>query len=93
MYVDDVLLFACASHSDASAIRDSLEEYMSWSGQFANLSKSTISFSPNTPVNVRQGIHEILHLQNTPTSTKYLGMPLFWKNQKNQALEELQQKI
>lgn len=77
MYADDVLLFAHASHSDAVAIRECLEDYVSWSGQFANLSKSTISFNPNTPIHVKQGIHEFLHLHNTPTSAKYLGLPLF----------------
>lgn len=71
MYADDVLLFACALHSDATTIRECLEDYMSCLGSspiFLNLRWVSV-LTPPSMLNkgfMKSSIFKtLLHLQNT----------------------------
>lgn len=45
------------------------------SGQIINLEKSSINFSPNTPVATRDQISQLLGIHQVENFEKYLGLP------------------
>lgn len=50
LFADDAIQFSRANMSEARKVRSILQNYSIASGQMVNLVKSTIFFSPNTPV-------------------------------------------
>ena len=60
---------------NATSLQHVLDTYCQSSGQMVSLSKSSIFFSPNTPVVTRTEVCEILHIVTEALSDRYLGLP------------------
>ncbi|CAA0824107.1 Unknown protein, partial [Striga hermonthica] len=75
-FADDVLLFCEADSKHASLIQNFLLEYGLGSGQRINMDKSSIFFSKNTTINIRNVICSSFVGISCVKSTKYLGLPL-----------------
>lgn len=73
-FADDSLLFFEASNQNASHILAILNAYSEASGQLINFNKSSIKFSPNTPV-VKESISHLFGFEDMYPSAFYLGLP------------------
>ena len=60
--------------------------YCEASGQSPNLDKSTIVFSNNTTLEVKDEVCQILGIPVAADQGKYLGIPNVWGKTKNHAL-------
>ncbi|KAK1353842.1 hypothetical protein POM88_052207 [Heracleum sosnowskyi] len=74
-FADDSLLFFEASNQNASHILAILNAYSEASGQLINFNKSSIKFSPNTPVVVKESISHLFGFEDMYPSAFYLGLP------------------
>ncbi|WCJ40291.1 DNAse I-like superfamily protein [Euphorbia peplus] len=75
-FADDLLLFAQANRSQASVIKETLQEFCNASGHKVSASKSNIFFSDNLPNRYREEVLHILDFRPTSDLGKYLGVPL-----------------
>ena len=75
LFADDSLILMSADVLNAASLEHVLDSYCQSSGQMASLSKSSIFFSPNTPVVSRTEICQLLHIDTKALSDKYLGLP------------------
>ncbi|GAA0145185.1 hypothetical protein LIER_05437 [Lithospermum erythrorhizon] len=75
MFADDALLLGCATLSEAAKFKSILDTYESWSGQFVNVQKSTLLFSPNVSGTTRTTISEMMGLTEVNSYKKHLGLP------------------
>jgi hypothetical protein len=78
LFVDDLILFAKATSLEAVNLNSYLNLYCRWSGQFINISKSSIHFSKNTATSTINSISGIFPFKRASISSKYLGLPLFF---------------
>lgn len=76
LFVDDVMLFACASLPVAGNIRNFLEDFKKHSGLSINFNKSSVFFS-NFDEDTRSGIAAVLNIQQRELPMRDLGIPLF----------------
>lgn len=70
-----------------------LHEYAATFGQIINLSKSSLSFSPNTPTHTRKKIARILHAHNLSAPDKFLEFPLDIPKSKQQIFSFIRDRI
>ncbi|KAF7814503.1 reverse transcriptase [Senna tora] len=77
-FADDSLFFFEASHENCSSMKAILDLYCNASGQLANLDKSCLFFSPNTPLNVRRDLSDCLGIGDVENPGNYLGLPVVW---------------
>jgi hypothetical protein len=75
LFADDSLIFMSASIQSGERLNDILRIYSECSGQSVNREKSSIFFSPNTPVNIRQNLKQLLGIPVEAFSERYLGLP------------------
>ncbi|XP_043693124.1 uncharacterized protein LOC122643575 [Telopea speciosissima] len=75
MFADDCLLFSETNTSNIRNLHHCLEVYCAASGQEVNLSKSSITFSPNTTATTKRRISRILKIKYGEGPSKYLGLP------------------
>ena len=75
LFADDSLILMGADVLDTTSLQHVLDTYCQSSGQMVSLSKSSIFFSPNTPVVTRTEVCEILHIVTEALSDRYLGLP------------------
>ena len=75
LFADDSLILMGADVLNATSLQHVLDTYCQSSGQMVSLSKSSIFFSPNTPVVTRTEVCEILHIVTEALSDRYLGLP------------------
>jgi hypothetical protein len=61
--------------------------------QSVNFSKSSLFFSKNTKDSIISSIKDILNLKQIPPKAKYLGLPLFFHNNKTVAFEDIKHRI
>ncbi|XP_050207383.1 uncharacterized protein LOC126656807 [Mercurialis annua] len=64
LFADDSLLFVQASHFQASNVKRILQVYCQASGQLINFTKSSIFFSRNTPMRLRDVVMNILEVSH-----------------------------
>ncbi|KAF7839279.1 reverse transcriptase [Senna tora] len=76
LFADDVLLFARIDDRSISAIKHTLDSFLACSGLSINSSKSSIWFSNNTPVNMRNKTTSVLNFSVADKPGKYLGAAL-----------------
>jgi hypothetical protein len=93
LFVDDLLIFAKATSSEARIIKTCLDSYGAWSGQQVNEAKSSILFSKNTLTSIIRSIKGIIPFQDTPLSSSYLGLPLFIGKSKKRAFPPILDKV
>ncbi|KAL4283814.1 hypothetical protein GQ457_16G010140 [Hibiscus cannabinus] len=76
LYADDSILFVKNSLREMQCVRDTLDIYAACSGQKINYDKSSIYFSPATPLTSRARFFDILPVKEVSEPNTYLGMPL-----------------
>ena len=75
LFVDDSPILMRADNQNANTLRSILDEYCATSGQLVSESKCSIFFSPNTNVEVKAEVCQILNIMTESISDKYLGLP------------------
>jgi hypothetical protein len=93
LFVDDLILFAKATSLEAVNLNSYLNLYCRWSGQFINISKSSIHFSKNTATSTINSISGIFPFKRASISSKYLGLPLFFGKAKFAAFKDILEKV
>lgn len=73
--MDDSLLFGNASISECRTIKEIIHTYELASGQKINCVKTSIFFSTNTPLSLREEIRLFLNATANEPLEKYLGLP------------------
>ncbi|KAJ9152905.1 hypothetical protein P3X46_026413 [Hevea brasiliensis] len=74
-------------------VKQIIHDYSGASGQSVNLSKSSISFSRNTPRTVCSTISAILHINVVESHDKYLGLPTNIPLSKKQMFNQIKNRI
>jgi hypothetical protein len=74
LFADDSLILLKAELNNAISLQQVLDSYCANSGQLISVAKSSISFSPNTPVEVKVEICNTLNINTEALSNKYLGL-------------------
>ncbi|XP_019154646.1 PREDICTED: uncharacterized protein LOC109151183 [Ipomoea nil] len=74
-FADDSLLFFKANMQEVLEVKKCLGIYEAFSGQAVNFQKSSITFSRNTQVGVRDLVAEALGVGQEDDFGKYLGLP------------------
>jgi hypothetical protein len=75
LFADDSLILLKADLNNAISLKQVLDTYCANSGQLISVAKSSIFFSPNTTVEVREDMCNILDINTEALSDKYLGLP------------------
>ncbi|KAF7821145.1 reverse transcriptase [Senna tora] len=73
---EDVLIYAHTDRKSVLAIQSVLNSFLQSSGLSANIDKSSVWFSPNTPTKDRNFVTNTLQFSEHPKPGKYLGFPL-----------------
>jgi hypothetical protein len=74
LFADDSLIFLKANEQSANRLSEILRIYEECSGQCVNREKSSIYFSPNTPLSIRQHLKGLLGITVEAFSERYLGL-------------------
>jgi len=93
LFADDLIIFAKATSTEASAIKLSLDSYCQWSGQAVNSSKSSVLFSKNSTPTTISSITCILPFKPSAYVPHYLGLPLLIGRSKMEAFQPLLTKV
>ncbi|KAF7824315.1 reverse transcriptase [Senna tora] len=83
LFADDVLLFARVDVNSISAIKRTIEKFLTCSGLSINRSKSSIWFSDNTPMDMRNTALRNLNFSAVNNPSRYLGYTLGTKGKHN----------
>ena len=75
LFADDSLILMQANASNATSLRRALDDYCAASGQMVSEAKSSIFFSPCTPVDIRVEVCTALNIMVEAITDKYLGLP------------------
>ncbi|VFQ67010.1 unnamed protein product [Cuscuta campestris] len=89
---DDSLFFFKATDAQATRIHSILSIYATASGQYINLNKSTVCFSPNTSPLLRASICAQLGITETEELGRYLGLLASLGRNKREALRYIKEK-
>ncbi|XP_073152476.1 uncharacterized protein [Henckelia pumila] len=92
-FADDSLLFFRASLGECEVIRQCLLSYEKASGQLINFEKSSLSFSPNTDVQVKERIESCLDIPIVQGHEEYIGLPVFSSRNKNLQFRYLVERV
>jgi hypothetical protein len=75
LFADDSLIPLKANLTNATSLRQVLDQYCASSGQLVSEAKCSIFFSPNLEVDVKAQICQQLNIMTKAISEKYLGLP------------------
>lgn len=75
LFADDSLILMKANAQNANTLKRVLDAYCRSSGQLLSNTKSSIFFSPNTAVRVREDVCRELNIVTEALSDTYLGLP------------------
>ena len=75
LFADDSLILMRADAANATSLRRALDDYCMASGQLVSDAKSSIFFSPCTPVETRVEVCTTLNIMAEAITDKYLGLP------------------
>ncbi|CAA0837856.1 Uncharacterized mitochondrial protein AtMg01250 [Striga hermonthica] len=92
-FADDSIIFSKARPQEATFILNILRRYEHASGQIINLKKTTITFSPNTPISSRNDIWSLFGIQNPSSHSTYLGLPFVVGRAKFRTFASVQDKV
>ena len=93
MFVDDSILFCCATLGEVEVINEVLQIYANASSQCINMEKSSIYFSSNTQGNQREEIVSLLGVKEVERFEYYLGLPTLVGRAKYQTFHFLKDKV
>ncbi|KAF7152227.1 hypothetical protein RHSIM_Rhsim01G0161700 [Rhododendron simsii] len=82
LFADDSIIFCRASDQDCEALYRILDLYEAASGQKVNKEKSSVFFSPNTPIPRRNLLAAKVGITMEAHGARYLGLPVFHGNSK-----------
>jgi hypothetical protein len=74
-FIDDSLLLFKADTESAGRVQELLNLYCRASGQRVNRDKSSIFFSKDCPVSLKESVKAMLDVHSETLNEKYLGMP------------------
>lgn len=92
-FADDSLLFCKANTQEGKNLVEILGKYEATSRQKVDTDKSTIFFSPNTTMESREEILNILGPMQGIRHNKYLGLPSIIGKSKTQVFAEIKEKV
>ncbi|KAL4283817.1 hypothetical protein GQ457_16G018200 [Hibiscus cannabinus] len=93
LFADDSLVFLCNDLSEVRRLKEILLAYSSASGQRVNFDKSTVYFSPKTPLAYRHDVHDLLGVREVDDPGIYLGVPLLIGKNKYYAFGRYRDKV
>ncbi|XP_062024556.1 uncharacterized protein LOC133740634 [Rosa rugosa] len=86
LFTDDSLFFLKSTLDNCLHLSDLLHTFCTASGQRINMDKSSIYFSPNTPLPITHLISSILQMKVVDDPGRHLGLPTIWGRSKRRAL-------
>ena len=92
-FADDSLLFCKANSEECEKLKEILKKYEAASAQKVNSDKSSIYFSPNTTLELKETIFNILGPMQDSRQNKYLGLPSIIGKSKKQVFVEIKEKV
>lgn len=93
MFAGYLILFGTLDEKTVDTLQHILGTYASWSGQYANMQKSSIHFSKGVKPNRRTEIANILGVQQMQINDKYLGHQLLKSSYKIDSYDFLDDKF
>lgn len=93
MYADDLLIMSRANVNEAVAIQSCFNFYCSWSGQKANVKKSSIMFSKNIERSERKGVLKVMGIKEMKKDSVYLGNCFVFNKNKTKDFNKLKEII
>ena len=92
-FANDSLLFCKASIQECQKLMAILDLYEATSGQKINEDKSSISFSQNTPSNLKAKVLEVMGPMKDLKHYKYLGLPSIICRSKTDVFAEVKERV
>lgn len=92
-FANDSYLYCKAEENEAYKMLKILSKYELVSGQMVNKSKSSVFFSTNTSVHVKQQLCTILQMEEADENAKYLGLPNMMQRSKVSTFGFLKDKV
>ena len=92
-FANDSLLFCKASIQECQKLMAILDLYEATSGQKINEDKSSISFSQNTPSDLKAEVLEVMGPMKDSKHYKYLGLPSIICRSKTDVFAEVKERV
>ena len=92
-FSDDSLFFLKANTGNCRRMAECIQRYCIASGQKVNLEKSSIVFSSNTPLEVRNEIKELMGIKATTNPGSYLGVSFLWGKKRREVLNYIVDRV
>ena len=92
-FADDSLIFGRATTMECTEIQRLLKVYESSSGQQLNRSKTSMFFSPNTNMSMKDSLKAMFGAQVIRTHESYLGLPSLVGKSKRNTFTQLKQRV
>ena len=89
LFVDDCIVFGKASKEEGSRLLKILEVYEKESGQKLNREKTSLFFSKNTSVEVKEEVKDMFGAQVIHQHERYLGLPTLVGRGKKKAFHHI----
>ena len=93
LFANDSLLFCKASIQECQKLMAILDLYEATSGQKINEDKSSISFSQNTPSDLKAEVLEVMGPMKDSKHYKYLGLPSIICRSKTNVFAEVKERV
>ncbi|XP_060969488.1 uncharacterized protein LOC133036771 [Cannabis sativa] len=93
LFADDSYLYCKATNAEATRIQEVLQKFEAASGQKVNFSKSSIFFSTNTALAIRNDISNFLGMTIAGENNLYLGLPSTMSRNKTAVLGFLKERV
>lgn len=82
-FANDTLLFGLATIFETLFLKKILDSYCEASGQKLNVQKSSITFSGDTPPDIKKSICGLLSIKEVGEKDAYMGLPMKWVKSKS----------
>lgn len=92
-FADDSLFFLLAEVRICVVLIKIFEDYCRATGQQVNFEKSSLFFSHNTKLKVKEEICSMLNIPEDNNPGKYLCLPTIWGRSKQQSLSFVKEKV
>jgi hypothetical protein len=93
LFADDSLILMHADRKNALKLKEILDRYCVSSGQKISEAKSSLYFSPNTVVEERVEVCQILNIMMESLSDRFLGLPTLIGIDKSECLRHLVDRV
>ena len=93
LFADDCIVFGKASMEEGLKVTKILEDYERESGQKLNKEKTSLFFSKNTAVEVKEGVKELFGAEIIHQHERYLGLPPLVGRGKRKAFNRIKDQV